>query len=141
MSALGSRLCENSEVELSWRTFVSTASNKKRTALAGTLERRKERKQFCAFSARERFHTAWVISADFGMSAVCPLRGQSGKCRGRHPHHVTQRGNGGAHLLRRRRLCALSRPARRKLPRRRGRGVGLVPDAEPRPPHPGAVRS
>jgi hypothetical protein len=61
MSALGSRLCENSEVELSCRTFVSTASNKKRTALAGTLKRRKERKQFCAFSARERFHTAWVI--------------------------------------------------------------------------------
>jgi hypothetical protein len=34
--------------------------NKKRTALAVTVERRKERKQFCAFSARARFHTAWV---------------------------------------------------------------------------------
>jgi hypothetical protein len=52
-----SRLCENSDVELSRRTFVSIALNKKRTALAGTVERRKERKQFCAFSARARFHT------------------------------------------------------------------------------------
>jgi putative tryptophan/tyrosine transport system substrate-binding protein len=34
--------------------------NKKRTALAGTIERRKERKQFCGFSARARFHTAWT---------------------------------------------------------------------------------
>jgi hypothetical protein len=34
--------------------------NKKRTALAVTIERRKERKQFCAFSARARFHTAWT---------------------------------------------------------------------------------
>jgi hypothetical protein len=53
-------LCENSDVELSRRTFVSITSNKKRTALAGTIERRKEGKQFCAFSARARFHTAWV---------------------------------------------------------------------------------
>src|ERR1700716_142188 len=48
-------LCENSDVELSRRTFVSITLNKKRTALAGTVERRKERKQFCAFSARARF--------------------------------------------------------------------------------------
>jgi hypothetical protein len=34
--------------------------NRKRTALAVTVERRKGRKQFCAFSARARFHTAWV---------------------------------------------------------------------------------
>src|ERR1700737_2219238 len=32
-----------------------------RTALAVTLERRKGRKQFCAFFARARFHTAWVL--------------------------------------------------------------------------------
>src|SRR5882724_1324487 len=64
-------LCENSDAELSRRTFVSTTSNKKRTALAGTIERRKERKQFCAFSACARFHTAWVI---FGLGSA-QLRG------------------------------------------------------------------
>src|SRR4051794_21025982 len=29
-------------------------------ALSVTVEGRKERKQFCAFSARPRFHTAWT---------------------------------------------------------------------------------
>jgi hypothetical protein len=56
----GSRLCENSDVEFARRKFVSITLNKKRTALAVTVERRKERKQFCALSARARFHTAWV---------------------------------------------------------------------------------
>jgi invasion protein IalB len=68
-------LCENSDAELSRRTFVSTTSNKKRTALAGTIERRKERKQFCAFSACARFHTAWVTNGSgepFAESPVCP---------------------------------------------------------------------
>src|SRR5712691_9640917 len=54
------RLCENSDVELPRRKFVSITLNKKRTALAVTVERRKERKQFCAVSARARFHTAWT---------------------------------------------------------------------------------
>jgi hypothetical protein len=54
------RLCENSEVKLSWRMFVSNTLNKKRTALADTAERRKERTQFCSLSTRARFHTAWV---------------------------------------------------------------------------------
>src|SRR6266849_2315144 len=54
------RLCENSDVELARRKFVSITSNNKRTALAVTVERRKERKQFCAFSARARFHTPWT---------------------------------------------------------------------------------
>src|SRR5665213_2687482 len=58
--AYGSRLCENSDVQLSRRTFVSITLNMKRTALADAIERRKERKQFCSFSARTRFHTAWV---------------------------------------------------------------------------------
>src|SRR5258707_15803404 len=56
----GSRLCENSDVELARRSFVSITLNNKRTALAVTAERRKERKQFCAFAARARFHTAWT---------------------------------------------------------------------------------
>src|SRR5258708_31026155 len=55
----GSRLCENSDVELARRSFVSITLNNKRPALAVTAERRKERKQFCAFAARARFHTAW----------------------------------------------------------------------------------
>jgi hypothetical protein len=48
-------LCENSGLELARRNFLSITLNKKRTALAVTVERRKERKQFCAFSARARF--------------------------------------------------------------------------------------
>ena len=56
MSALG----ENSDVELARRNFVSITSNRKRAALAVTVELREGRKQFCAFSARARFHTAWV---------------------------------------------------------------------------------
>src|SRR5258705_6296325 len=56
----GSSLCENSDVELARGKFVSITLNNKRTALAATVEGRKERKQFCAFSARARFHTAWV---------------------------------------------------------------------------------
>jgi hypothetical protein len=59
----GSRLCENSNVELARRKFVSITLNKKRAALPAAVERRKERKQFCAFSALARFHTAWVNSA------------------------------------------------------------------------------
>ena len=60
MSALGPRLCENSDVELTRRRFVSITLNNKRIAVAVTVERRKERKQFCVFSARARFHTARV---------------------------------------------------------------------------------
>jgi len=33
--------------------------NSKRTALAVAVEREKGEKQFCAFSARARFHTGW----------------------------------------------------------------------------------
>src|SRR6266404_1106530 len=58
----GSRLCENSDVELARRNFVSITLNRKRTALAVTVEGGQGRKQFCAFSARARFHTAWAQS-------------------------------------------------------------------------------
>jgi hypothetical protein len=51
-------MCENSDVELSCRTFVSITLNKKTTTPAGAVRRRKKRKQFCALSARGRFHTA-----------------------------------------------------------------------------------
>jgi hypothetical protein len=60
----GSRLCENFNVGLARRNFVSITLNRKRTALAVTVERRKGRKQFCAFFARARFHTAWAIRVD-----------------------------------------------------------------------------
>src|SRR5258706_6283526 len=69
----GSRLCENSDVELARRKFVSITLNNKRTALAVTVERRKERTQFCAFSARARFHTAWVKSCPDGPEVQLPL--------------------------------------------------------------------
>jgi hypothetical protein len=55
-------LCENSNVELARRKFVSITLNRKRTALAVAVERGKGRKQFCAFSARARFHTGWTQS-------------------------------------------------------------------------------
>ncbi len=69
----GSSLCENSDVELARRKFVSITLNNKRTALAVTVERRKERKQFCAVSARARFHTAWVKSGNYPPAKPCSL--------------------------------------------------------------------
>jgi hypothetical protein len=69
----GSRPCENSDVELARRKFVSITLNNKRTALAVAVERRKERKQFCAFSARARFHTAWVKNGPWVASELGPL--------------------------------------------------------------------
>src|SRR5712691_8484886 len=57
-------ILERFDVELERRKFVSITLNKKRTALAVTIERRKQRKQFCAFSARARLHTAWRPKAD-----------------------------------------------------------------------------
>src|SRR3979411_2048285 len=53
-------MCENADFELARREFVSITLNKKRTALAVVVEGGKGRKQFCAFSARARFHTAWT---------------------------------------------------------------------------------
>jgi hypothetical protein len=44
----------HSHVELARRNFVSITLNRNRTALAVIVERRKGRKQFCAFSARAR---------------------------------------------------------------------------------------
>src|SRR6266436_4038223 len=67
----GSSLCENSDVELARRNFVSITLNRKRTALAVTVEGGQGRKQFCAFSARARFHTAW---AQPRTSAVATVR-------------------------------------------------------------------
>jgi hypothetical protein len=64
---VGSRPCKNSDVELARRKFVSIALNKKRSDLPVIVGRRKERKQFCAFSARARFHLAWVI---FGLGCA-----------------------------------------------------------------------
>jgi hypothetical protein len=59
LAGLPAHLCENSDAELASRNSVSITLNRKRTALAVTVEGGQERKQFCAFSARARFHTAW----------------------------------------------------------------------------------
>src|ERR1700681_4630115 len=67
------KLCENSDVELARRNFVSITLNGKRTALAVTVKGGQGRKQFCAFSARARFHTAWVIGYRNPMSALRPF--------------------------------------------------------------------
>src|SRR6266478_6869583 len=73
---LGSRLCENSDFELSCRNSFSITMDWKRTALPVITERRKVRKQFCAFSARARFYTAWVIRVDSDISARGPVTPQ-----------------------------------------------------------------
>jgi hypothetical protein len=54
----GPRLCENCEVKFAGRNFVSTSSIRKIAMLATTIGRSLKRKQFCAFLARARFHTA-----------------------------------------------------------------------------------
>jgi hypothetical protein len=56
------RLCENSDARLACRTSFSISSMWESVALATTVRRRKLRKQFCAFSAVARFHTAWSVS-------------------------------------------------------------------------------
>src|SRR3984957_16563042 len=68
-----SRLCKNSHVELARRKFVSIALNKKRSDLPIIVGRRKERTQFCAFSARARFHTAWVKNGSDPASSASPF--------------------------------------------------------------------
>jgi hypothetical protein len=70
------RLCKNFDVELARRKFVSIALNKKRSDLPVTVGRRKERKQFCAFSARARFHTAWVKNGSDPASLASPFHPQ-----------------------------------------------------------------
>ncbi len=80
----GSSLCENSDVELARRNFVSIRLNRKRTALAVAVERGKGRKQFCAFSARARFHTGWVKNGSGRARTACPLYPQEQPSSG-HP--------------------------------------------------------
>jgi len=63
----GPRLYENCEVEFAGRNFVSTSSIRKITMLATTVGRSLKRKQFCAFLARARFHTAWAKSRQIGV--------------------------------------------------------------------------
>jgi len=84
----GSRPCENSDVELSRRTFVSITLNKKRTTLAGAVKRRKERKQFCAFSARGRFHTAWNAGTHNHRRVLMKKNAASARCLKSHLHGV-----------------------------------------------------
>jgi hypothetical protein len=60
MSEKGPGCVKTPTPDLHVERFVSIRLNKKRTALSLTVERSKERKQFCAFIARPRFHTAWV---------------------------------------------------------------------------------
>src|SRR5258707_15553609 len=56
----GSRLCENSDVELARRISVSISSLWKPITPATPSTRRLLRKQFCASLAQASFHTAWV---------------------------------------------------------------------------------
>jgi len=58
----GSRLCENSDVELARRISVSISSLWKPITPATPSARRQLRKQFCAPLAQASFHTAWVKS-------------------------------------------------------------------------------
>jgi hypothetical protein len=56
----GSRVCENSDVQLACRTSISISSMWESIVLATSFRRRQLRKQFCASFAQARFHTAWV---------------------------------------------------------------------------------
>jgi hypothetical protein len=69
----GPRLCENSDVELTRRNFVSIRLNRKRPALAVPSKGGQGRKQFCAFSARARFHTAWTHNRHSAIIAIYPV--------------------------------------------------------------------
>src|SRR5208282_6885942 len=62
LAGLPAHLCENCEVEFAGRNFVSTSSILKIAMPATTVGRSLKRKQFCAFLARARFHTAWTRS-------------------------------------------------------------------------------
>src|ERR1700681_5090769 len=63
-------LCENPNVEFARRNIVSIAFNRKRTLLPITVEWGQDRKQFCALSARARFHTAWTQSGTRHLRSV-----------------------------------------------------------------------
>jgi hypothetical protein len=97
----GSRLCENSGVQLACRTSISISSMWESIVLTTSFGRRQLRKQFCASFAQARFHTAWVkngsvwaraasrfypqeqiSSACPGMSAWCPYSRAAQACRG-----------------------------------------------------------
>jgi len=69
----GSRLCENSNVQLACRISVSISSMRKPIASVTSVGRRPLRKQFCASLARARFHTSSVICVVSTTSAVSPL--------------------------------------------------------------------
>jgi hypothetical protein len=58
----GPRLCENSDFELACRTSISISSMWESIVLTTSFGRRQLRKQFCAFFAQARFHTAWTLS-------------------------------------------------------------------------------
>jgi hypothetical protein len=69
----GSRLCENPDVQLACRTSISISSMWESIVLATSLGRRRLRKQFCAFFAQARFHTAWVNLRPRAASALGPF--------------------------------------------------------------------
>jgi hypothetical protein len=69
----GSRLCENSDVELARRISVSISSLSKPIAPVTSLGRRQLRKQFCASLAQASFHTGWVIDGPSGLEIRLPF--------------------------------------------------------------------
>src|SRR5665647_1385803 len=66
----GSRLCENSAVEFSYRSTISILPVREQILLATSTERRRQRKPFCASSAPARFHTAWTHNGHWFKSAI-----------------------------------------------------------------------
>src|SRR5665647_1331321 len=67
----GSRLCENSAVEFSYRSTISILPVREQILLATSTERRRQRKPFCASSALPRFHTAWVMNGSQLQPSSC----------------------------------------------------------------------
>src|SRR5207248_10478460 len=67
------RVCENSDVELARRNFVSITLNRKRTARAATVEGGQGSKQFCALCSPTFSHSLGqkqTSSREAPMSAV-----------------------------------------------------------------------
>jgi hypothetical protein len=79
----GSRVCENSDVQLACRTSISISSMWESIVLATSFRRRQLRKQFCASFAQARFHTAWVIFGSrtaSGQDLLVPRQRTCGGC-------------------------------------------------------------
>jgi hypothetical protein len=128
---MGSRLCENSDVQLACRISVSISSMRKPIAPTTSVEGRQLRKQFCASLARSRFHTASVKNGSRDFAAGCLLcpgeRTSSGLSR--HVRKVPIPDS-----------CAAARSAARRSPQRAHARQRHAPEVKNQPGSPALLR-